>query len=61
MLKIYFINVKYVLKILGKYDMSFLNIIDIKKWKIIFKNLVEIVCGYVILIVKILFFILKNG
>lgn len=41
--------------------MSFLNIIDIKKWKIIFKNLVEIVCGYVFLIFKILFFILKNG
>lgn len=40
--------------------MSLLNIIDIQKRKIILKNSAEIVCGHVILTVKILFFILKN-
>lgn len=41
--------------------MSLFNIIDIQKRKIILKNSAEIVCGHVILTVKILFFILKNG
>lgn len=41
--------------------MSLLNIIDIQKRKIIFKNSAEILCGHVFLIVKILFFIFKNG
>lgn len=40
--------------------MSLLNIIDIQKRKIIFKNSAEI-CDHVFLTVKILFFILKNG
>lgn len=41
--------------------MSLLNIIDIQKRKIIFKNSAEIVCGHAFLTFKILFFILKNG